>query len=127
MTHFRLPAAILTALGIALGAGVPAVAGQTAGVQLAQSQSFSDDQLQSFAMAALEIQEIRTDYVAQIQEAESEEQRQQLAEEANTEMVGAVEAAPGISVEEYNAIIEASADDPELSQRINQYMQSDTQ
>lgn len=133
MLHFRLPTAALVAplaaLGITLGGGAlaPAAAAEPAGIQLAQSQSFSDDQLQSFALAAIEIQEIRATYVTQIQEADSEEQRQQLSEEATEAMVQAVDETPGITVEDYNAIIEASADDPELSERINEYMQSATQ
>lgn len=129
MHHFRLPAAALAALGLVLGAGAlaPAAADEPASVQLAQAESYSDEKIQSFAMAALEIQEIRSDYMARIQQAESEDQRQQLAQQANDEMVSAVEAAPGISVEEYNAIIEASAEDQELAERINQHMQSATQ
>lgn len=129
MPNFRLPAAILAAMGLTLGAGAlaPVAADEPAGLQLAQGQSFSDEQLQSFAMAAAEVQQIRSDYVAQIQQAESDEQRQELAEAANAEMVGAVENTPGITIDDYNAIIEATADDPELSERINQYMQSATQ
>lgn len=129
MRQFRLPAAALAALGLALGAAAyaPATAGQPAGVQLAQAQTYSDEKLQSFAMAALNVQQIRQDYTAQIQQAETEDERQQLAEAATQEMVDAVESEPGISVEEYNEIIQASADNPELTDRINQYMQSSMQ
>lgn len=128
MPSFRIPAATIAALGLVLGtaAVTPASAGEPAGVQLAQA-SYSEEKLQSFASAAVQIQQIREEYTAEIQQAESEEQRQQLAEEANTEMVGAVESAPGISVEEYNEIIEASAEDQELSQRINEHMESAAQ
>ncbi len=128
MPSFRFPAAAIAALGLVFGAAAvtPASADQPAGVQLAQA-SYSEEKLQSFASAAVQIQQIREDYTAQIQQAESEDERQQLAEEANNEMVGAVESAPGISVEEYNEIIEASAEDQELTQRINEHMESATQ
>ena len=125
MPYFRLPAAALAAMATAFGVvvAVPAAAQQPAGVQLAQAQTYSDEKLQSFAMAALDVQQIRQEYTAQIQQAESEAERQQLAEEANQEMVEAVETAPGITIEEYNEIIQASNGNPELSDRINQYMQ----
>lgn len=125
MLHIRLPAAAIAAAALVLGFGgpSPAPAGEPSGLELAQSASFTDDQLQSFAMAALEVREIRASYVEQMQTAESEEQRQQLAEEANAEMVEAVRETPGITIEDYNAIIEASADDPQLSQRIDEHMQ----
>ncbi len=132
MPNFRIPAAAIAAPIAALGLGFaalatgPATADQPAGVQLAQA-SYSDEKLQSFALAAVEIQEIREDYMAQIQAAESEEQRQQLAQQASDEMVSAVESAPGISVDEYNEIIQASSENQELTERINQYMQSATQ
>lgn len=125
MRQFRHSAAALAALGLVLGAAAygPATAGQPAGVQLAQAETYSDEKLQSFAMAALDVQQIRQQYTAQIQEAESEEQRQQLAEEAREEMVSAVESAPDITIEEYNEIIEASGENPDLTQRINEFMQ----
>lgn len=137
MLHFRIPAAAVAALGITLGTAfgtgalTPAAADRAQdradGVQLAQAESYSDEKLETFALAALEIQEIRSQYTAQIQQAESEDQRQQLAESAQDEMVGAIQAIPGITIEEYNAIIQASADDPELSERISQHMQAATQ
>lgn len=132
MPSFRIPAAVpgaaIAALGLVLGAAAvtPASADQPAGMQLAQA-SYGDEKLQAFASAAVQIRQIREDYTAQIQQAESEEQRQQLAQDANAEMVGAVESAPGISVEEYNAIIEASAEDQELTKRINEHMESAAQ
>jgi len=130
MAHFRLPAAALAALGLSLGValgGAPALAGAPAGLQLAQAGQFSDEQIRSFALAALEVQEIRTEYVARIQQAGSDDERQQLAEEASAEMVGAVQDTPGITVEDYNAIVQASSDNPELTERINREMQSATQ
>lgn len=133
MRQFKLPAT-LAVLGLALApvalapvALAPAAAAEPAGVQLAQAESYSEEKLQSFALAALEIQQIRSDFVERAQQAETDEQRQQLAEEANVEMVGAVESTPGITVDEYNSIIEASAEDEGLAERINQQMQSAAQ
>ena len=126
MSSIRLTAAALATLGLALAA-VPATAGQPAGIQLAQAESFSDEKIESFAMAALEVSKIRNDYVGRIQQAGSEEERQQLAEQATSEMVDAVEATPGITTEEYNAIIQAAQGDQALSDRIKQQIQSASQ
>ena len=126
MPYFRLPAAALAAFGLVLGAAglAPATAGEPAGVQLAQAESYSDEKLQSFAMAALEVRDIRERYSPQMQSAESDEERQALAEQATAEMVSAVEASPGITVDEYNAIIQASNGNEQLTNRIREQLQS---
>ena len=126
MSSIRLTAAALATLGLALAA-VPATAGQPAGIQLAQAESFSDQKIESFAMAALEVSKIRNDYVGRIQQAGSEEERQQLAEQATSEMVDAVEATPGITAQEYNEIIQAAQGDQALSDRIKQQIQAAAQ
>lgn len=128
MAHTRLFAA-LAALGLALGPVAPALAGQADGARLAQAeqgQQFSDEQLRSFAVAALEVRKIRSDFMARIQQAGSEDERQQLAREANGQMVSAVEDTPGISVEDYNAIVQAAGEDPELASRIQTIVESES-
>lgn len=126
MNSIRLTAAALATLGLAL-AVAPVTAGQPAGIQLAQAETYSDEKLESFAMAAVEVGKIRNDYVGRIQQAESEEERQQLAEEATGEMMQAVEGTPGITADEYNAIIQAAQNDQELTDRIRQQIESATQ
>ncbi|EAQ01740.1 hypothetical protein OB2597_14891 [Pseudooceanicola batsensis HTCC2597] len=80
--------------------------------------SFSDAQLESFADATLKLQEVRSTYVPQLQNASDDAERQEIAQEANTAMVAAVRAADGITVETYNAISRLAQTDEELNQRL---------
>lgn len=123
MSFNRLPLAALAAFGLAFGA-----AGMTSGVNPAQAQqtmqspatsAYSDEQLRSFAVATLQIREVGQTYQPRMEAAASPEEQQQLAQEANAEMVQIVERVEGISVPEYNEIAEAARANPEIMQQIN--------
>jgi hypothetical protein len=81
--------------------------------------AFDEPTLQSFVVAFLQVDEINRTYLPQMQEADTPEEQQQIQQQATQEMVTVVENAEGISVEEYNTIIETAQTDPELAQRIN--------
>jgi hypothetical protein len=123
MQSIRLTAA-LAALGLALGAAAvtSAGAGQAQTTLVAQAETYSDAKLQSFAVAALQVQKIRQDYVGRIQKIDDKKKRHQLATEANTKMVDVIKASPGITVEEYNAIIRAASNDKALTERISKQL-----
>jgi hypothetical protein len=87
---------------------------------LAQNAPFDDEMIDAFVTAQLTIEEIRSTYIRQFGAAETEEERLEISEEANEEMVAAVNATPGITVEEYNAILDAAATDAELANRLNE-------
>lgn len=118
-----LAAATMTA-GIA---SVPAMAQDTAdsGSQ-AQSQgaaqNFSDDQLQQFADASQNIASISQDYTEQLQNASGDEQQQEIRQQANEEMVEAVQDS-GMSVEEFNSVGQAIQQNPQLMQRVQGMVQ----
>jgi len=77
-----------------------------------------DDQtLERFVQAYGEVQEIRRDLTSKLSNAQDQEQAQQLQQEAQTEMVGAVQDA-GLSPDEYNRIASQMANDQELRQRV---------
>lgn len=78
----------------------------------------SDQMIDVFAATAIEVQVVANDYAAQIEAAESEADRQQLVETANADIAGTIEAAEGITIEEYLQIAEAASEDPALNQRI---------
>ena len=125
MHPIRIPAALLASVGLLIGTAVavPAGAGQQGSPELAQvAGAYSEEKLQSFAIAALEVAQVREEYSADFADADSEERRQEIALAANEAMLNAVEAQPGITVDEYNAIAQASEADPGLSQRIAEYM-----
>jgi hypothetical protein len=88
----------------------------------AQQPEFSQNQLKSFASAALQVQELRSKWQAKMQEAGSAEAASALQEQANTEIVQAVGDA-GLTVESYNTIATAARDNPDLANRIASLMQ----
>jgi FKBP-type peptidyl-prolyl cis-trans isomerase len=81
----------------------------------------SQDQLASFASAALQVQQIRSKWQTRMQEADSVEKTKEFQEKASTEMVSAVNES-GLTVETYKAIAAAARDNPELADRIARLM-----
>ncbi|NMG40086.1 DUF4168 domain-containing protein [Chelativorans sp. ZYF759] len=82
--------------------------------------NFDEGTLRSFVVAFLQVDEINRTYLPQMQEADTPEEQQQVQQQATQEMVLVVENAEGISVEEYNSIIETAQADPELANQINE-------
>lgn len=120
---------LLTGMGLiaALGMVPTAVAANDARstdgpIVLAQAASFDEDTLEAFVVAQNRVVQVRTEYTAAFEAAQSDEQRAQISQEASEAMTQAVQAAPDITVEEYNAVIEAANQDPELLERINEVM-----
>lgn len=117
----------LSTLTIAAGAAfAPAVAqDQAPAPQMeapAATPDLNDEKLQSFAVAFLEVTKVTQSYQPQIEAAASDEDREQLQQQASQEMVEAVNGADGITVDEYNMIIQAAQTDPELAQKINTHI-----
>lgn len=114
------------AFGIAGSLGVataqetsPAAPAPEAQAPAATAPQIDEQKLQSFATAFLEVSEVTQEYQPQIAAAGSVEAQQKLQQEAGQKMVDAVNSTDGITVEEYNMIIQAAQADPELAQRIN--------
>lgn len=91
---------------------------QDNGAMDAAPMAFSDAQLESFAEAVTKVLAVRQDYQAQIAEVTDPDQQQALIEEAQTEMMTAVENTDGITVETYNDIGMAARSDQELNDQI---------
>lgn len=119
--HRHILAAGATAIAVALAG--PALAQQQPEAvepppqQRFQAQEFSTDQIQSFAEATKQIDQIMRDYQPRIAEADSQEKAVDLHQEAQSEMLKAVEDL-GMSVDEYNQIATAAQDDPDLHAKI---------
>lgn len=119
----------LSAIALGLGASLSSVSAQEAApaapaasetqAPAAAAPNVDDAKLKSFAVAFLEVSEVTQEYQPQIAAAGSAEAQQKLQQEAGKKMVEAVSKADGISVEEYNSIIQAAQANPELAQRIN--------
>ncbi|MGB2203100.1 MAG: DUF4168 domain-containing protein [Pseudooceanicola atlanticus] len=82
--------------------------------ELQSELSFTDAELSGFADATVKMQQVRQTYMPQIEAAADDAERQELAQQANSEMVSAVESAEGIDVETYNAIGRAAQEDETL-------------
>lgn len=126
MTFARLTLAALASAGLAFGAvlAMPAAAQQS---ETQQQVSFSDEKLRSFATAAVKLSQIRSEYQAQMGNAENDQQRQQLTQQTNQKMAQAVQQTDGISVEEYNQIAQASRSNPEVAEKVETYMKEAAQ
>jgi hypothetical protein len=85
--------------------------------QSTEHQHFSRKQLGSFIAAHEKVQEISAKYVKDLAHTDGQEQETKLGEQAQAEMVNAVQD-EGLSVGTYNAIALAARTDPALAQRI---------
>ncbi|MBI1619412.1 DUF4168 domain-containing protein [Aquamicrobium zhengzhouense] len=106
---------------IAQDATAPAANAETQ-APAAAAPNLDEQKLRSFAVAFLEVSELTQEYQPQIAAAGSVEDQQKLQQEAGQKMVEAVNSSDGITVEEYNMIIQAAQADPELAQRINTHI-----
>jgi Domain of unknown function (DUF4168) len=116
------------AAALALGTALPAFAQETqapaqsdgAGAAATESAAYSDDKLQAFAEAAVEVGGIQQDATVQLQDAQDEAAQSAVVEQANADMVAVIEATDGISVPEYMEIAEAAQVDETLRSRIEE-------
>ncbi len=102
----RAAAALALTLGLA---AAPAMA----------QQQFSDQQLDAFAETVVAVNPLIMDWNQKIQSAQSEQEKQQLAEQARTQVVSVIEDG-GLSIETYNQIAQAAQNDPDLRQDIQE-------
>ena len=127
---------LLTSLTVsmALLAAGPAIAqqsqqqGQQQGGSAMQGQQqqaapadFGDAELEKFVSAQEGINEIRDEYMARIESADSQEEAQKLQQEANEEMVGTIEG-EDLDIQTYNEIATAYNSDPETRERVDSMM-----
>lgn len=114
-------AAAVTAMALAWS---PMAGAQTAQqpAQPGQSANFKQEELKSYAVAALQVQEIRQTYAAKLQGA-SPDQQQSLQQEAMGKMSEAVQS-KGLDVDTYNKITQAAQQDPSLANEIQGYMKA---
>lgn len=118
--NLRKMFALLT-LAVALTFGVSAIAQDESQAQPEQID-VSDQQLQQFADAQVEISSIQQEFSGRLQGVEDPEEAHQLQLEANEQMTAAVEDA-GLDVESFNQIAMAIQNDPELQQKLTELLE----
>ena len=125
------PAVFLAALLMAAPVAVPAVAqtappasaqsgAQQSGAQQSGSEQFSDAQLKSFAEASLEVERLSQEWSPKIAAAGTAQEQAKARGEAMEQMAEAVEQ-KGLSVQEYNEIVNAAQTDPETASTVETY------
>ncbi|MGS4947142.1 DUF4168 domain-containing protein [Meridianimarinicoccus sp. RP-17] len=134
MTDIPMAKTFLAAFGLAVfGGALPMVALAndatfgSAPLVLAQAPSFDEDKIEAFAMAEAKIQKIRSAYAPELETAESKLEQIEIRRQAGTEMVTAVSQTPGITLEEYNAIVDTAAADPVLAARVDEALAERTE
>src|SRR5690606_16839578 len=110
MTFRMLAAAAAASLILASGMGGSALAQQT--VQAAPGLDLSEEKLERFAVAYVQVVRIGDSYRGQIEAAETEAARAAFQQEAEQAMVAAVDDMDGLSVEEYSLIFNQVQADP---------------
>jgi hypothetical protein len=91
---------------------------QTPQMQQAPALTVDDAQLEAFVAALRSVDELERGYSETLQQAETDEEREAIVAEANTAMAEAIENTPGMSLEDYIAILQQAQQDPALSARI---------
>jgi Domain of unknown function (DUF4168) len=91
----------------------------------AQAQpEFSDQQLESFVVAAIAVEEVIREWNPRIQAAQDDAHAAQLREQANAELMEVITQADGITLERYQEIGRAAQADPDLATRIRNIYQA---
>lgn len=79
-----------------------------------------NEKIDAFVTAQLSVSEIHQTYVPAFEAAGTEEEMLRVRQQATEDMVVAVNETPGITVEEFNAIIDAASADPRLADQLNE-------
>lgn len=123
----RGASAVLAAASMFVGAFVlvqPAAAQQgQQGPPAAQEIEVSDDELETFAEAHLEVQEIQLEMEQALQSAETAEAAQAIQQQANQEMGAVVEEEYGMEVNRYTQIAQAINQDPQLQEKFREIVE----
>lgn len=116
-TYLAVILAGLTLSGAALAQQTATEAPVQAAATQQTTVDLSDANLLKFSVAMDSIQKVGAEYEGKFQAAETPEQAQQVQQEAQAEMVKAVEAA-GLTADEYNAIAQQAQQDEALRNKI---------
>ncbi|HKM25941.1 MAG TPA: DUF4168 domain-containing protein [Thiopseudomonas sp.] len=90
---------------------------QAAPAQQQQQGHVSDADLEKFISANIEVSKVREEYAVKFNHAKDQEKAQQLQQEAQDEMLSAVEES-GLDASSYNMLAEQIQSSPELQERI---------
>jgi hypothetical protein len=127
-----MPQPIRSSLVIAGVAGAVLLLGAALSDARAQQQQpmmppeLSQSQIETFADATLELRQVQQEFDAQMQGAQDAAEIERLQQQAQQEAQQAIEG-NGLSVDEYNAIVQAANQDPQLYAMIVEMMEQRAQ
>jgi hypothetical protein len=127
-----MPQPIRSSLVIASVAGAVMLLGAALSDARAQQQQpmmppeLTQSQIETFADAALELRQVQQEFDAQMQGAQDAAEVERLQQQAQQEAQQAIES-NGLTVDEYNAIVQAANQDPQLYAMIVEMMEQRTQ
>ena len=131
MTIRHMPVAALTAAALSLIViNSPAFAQGAAEPQATQPMqgtapaAISDLKIEAFAVAYLQVDKVRQDYAAKIGAEKDAVSKQKLQNEANKQMINAVEKSPDMSLDEYKTIITAAQTDPDVAKKVQEKLKT---
>lgn len=110
-------AVLLAAISLLLLAMIPPASAQEEG-----AVGFTQEELQAFASATLEVERVQAKWQPQLAEEENADEVNALRRQAIEEMADAVRG-EGLSVGQYNGIQAAAQQNPELMETIMEYRQ----
>jgi hypothetical protein len=105
-----------------LAAGLAAVALSSA---MAQENQISDAKLQSFVVAAIKVSGLIDQWTPRIEAAKTPEEKAQIKQTANGQLVQAIESNGDLTVHEYQQISQRAEGDKALQDRIVEILQAD--
>ena len=108
-----------TCLGVSMTSGASAAGNTTPQPSQQSAKHFSAQELDSFAVAYLDIMKIRKEYTPKVSGAAKPEDKQAMEKEAVQKMGKAVQDS-GITVKKYNEITTAARSDPDLRKQVSQ-------
>jgi hypothetical protein len=86
----------------------------------AAAAAITDQELKSFAVAALEVKKINDSYRPRYRSADTPAAKEQVQKEATEKMASAVEE-KGLSVDKYNQIVRVAQANPDVARQIDDY------
>jgi hypothetical protein len=123
MSFHKTLTASTTAIALALAAA-PMTVFTAQSVAAQEAGEYSEQELDAFTSALLEVASVRDKYTPLLQSAETEEQKTAIVEEANAEITEVIEATDGMTIDSYLEIAEAASEDEALNQRIVKRVQA---
>jgi hypothetical protein len=123
MSFQKTLTASTTAIALALAAA-PMTVFTAQSVAAQEAGEYSEQELDAFTSALLEVASVRDKYTPLLQSAETEEQKTAIVEEANAEITEVIEATDGMTIDSYLEIAEAASEDEALNQRIVKRVQA---